>query len=258
MAKKDKTPPKPAKLDRKGKQARWTKARAAESAYKTQLRGVARQVRSIVRAWTPKTQAKPFSQKIVEALQGYANLITPWAEAVAESMIADVYRRDQVMWNQVAADMSTRLRHELRKSPPGAIFKELQAQQVTLIKSIPLEASKRVHALAQEGLLKSTRAEALKAEILKTSDIAESRARLIARTETSRAASNLVQARAQHAGSIGYIWRTSEDEDVRPSHKEMNGKYVRWTHPPTLDNLKGHAGTLPNCRCYAEPVFPDD
>ncbi|MDR8377773.1 phage head morphogenesis protein, partial [Acinetobacter baumannii] len=55
----------------------------------------------------------------------------------------------------------------------------------------------------------------------------------------------------------GYIWRTSEDGDVRPSHKAMNGKFVAWNSPPTLDNLKGHAGCLPNCRCYTEPVIPN-
>ncbi|MDR0067994.1 phage head morphogenesis protein, partial [Acinetobacter sp. 11520] len=30
-----------------------------------------------------------------------------------------------------------------------------------------------------------------------------------------------------------------------------------WDNPPTLDNLKGHAGCLPNCRCYPEPSIPD-
>jgi uncharacterized protein with gpF-like domain len=68
----------------------------------------------------------------------------------------------------------------------------------------------------------------------------------------------LTQARAEHIGSEGYIWRTSNDSDVRHSHKEMNGRYVRWDTPPRLsDGTVTHAGQIYNCRCYPEPVIPD-
>ncbi|EFI2486087.1 phage minor head protein, partial [Escherichia coli] len=62
--------------------------------------------------------------------------------------------------------------------------------------------------------------------------------------------------RALSIGSNGYIWRTAEDGDVRHSHREMEGKFVEWGKPPTLDGMTGHAGELPNCRCYKEIVFP--
>lgn len=75
---------------------------------------------------------------------------------------------------------------------------------------------------------------------------------LVARTETSRAANNILRTRAEENGSEGYIWRTSRDSTVRPSHKRMEGKYIEWDNPPTLDKLTGHAGTLPNCRCFPE------
>ena len=104
----------------------------------------------------------------------------------------------------------------------------------------------------------SKRASEVARAILSTEDVSEAKARLIARTEVSRSAANLVEARATYAGSDGYVWRTSGDADVRDSHREMEGKYVRWSSPPTLDGMKGHAGTLPNCRCFAEPVFPDE
>jgi uncharacterized protein with gpF-like domain len=38
----------------------------------------------------------------------------------------------------------------------------------------------------------------------------------------------------------------------------MEGKFVTWDDPPTLDGMKGHAGQFPNCRCYPEPVIPED
>jgi len=79
---------------------------------------------------------------------------------------------------------------------------------------------------------------------------------MIARTEIGRASTALTQARSLALGSTGYIWRTAEDGDVRHSHAEMEGKFVSWDRPPTLDGLTGHAGALPNCRCYCEVVLP--
>ena len=57
-------------------------------------------------------------------------------------------------------------------------------------------------------------------------------------------------------GSLGYIWRTARDGDTRPSHRAMEGKFVKWDEPQLLDGMTGHAGEFPNCRCYPEPVIP--
>lgn len=200
----------------------------------------------------------PHTDKIVQALKDYAQLIGPWARSVASAMIADVYRRDKGMWKKAGQELGAGIRKQLDSAPVGTVFAELQDQQVSLIKSLPLEAAKRVHELTEKSLVDGRRAAEIAKAIQETGLVTDARARLIARTETARASSNLVQARSQWAGSVGYIWRTSKDLNVRESHDEMEGVYVKWTEPPTLDGLTGHAGTLPNCRCYAEPVFPDD
>lgn len=211
----------------------------------------------IVKGFSPDGSLKNVTA-LVAALREYAKTIDPWARSVAAYMLADVARRDKAMWKRTSAEIGKELRREIDQAPTGAILSSLQEQQVTLIKSLPLEAAERVHELSLEGLLSSTRAKQIAQQILATENVSLAKATLIARTEVARVAANLVQARASYAGSDGYIWRTSGDSDVRDSHAEMEGKYVRWSHPPTLDNMKGHAGTLPNCRCFAEPVFPDD
>nr|WP_246374794.1 phage minor head protein [Pseudochelatococcus contaminans] len=132
------------------------------------------------------------------------------------------------------------------------------AEQVRLITSLPSEAAQRVHDLTIEGITQGTRASEIAKKIMEAGDVTASRANMIARTEVSRTATLLTQARAEYVGSDGYIWRTSGDSDVRPSHKAMNGKFVRWSELPELDGMVGHAGALPNCRCYPEPVIPDD
>ena len=218
---------------------------------------VAKQVRLLVLGLAPDGDPNK-SPAIVNALTQYAQILKPWATSVAGAMVADVFRRDWKLWHQNSVDLGQGIRSEIKNAPTGALLASLQAQQVDLITSLPLEAAKRVHELSVNAIPTGTRASTIAREILATGQVTEGRARLIARTEVARASSNLVQARSQYAGSDGYIWRTSTDDDVRPSHQEMEGKYVRWSEPPTLDNLKGHAGTLPNCRCYAEPLFPDD
>lgn len=245
-----------ARLDRTGRRAAWTKARIAEALYRGRLQTIVRQIGVLIKGLAPEGVVKD-TTTLVRALRQYAEMIEPWALSVAGSMLADVARRDAKMWKAHSRAMGTALRREIDTAPTGDVLRQLQLEQVTLIKSIPLEAAQRVHDLAMESTISGVRPAELAKRILETEEVTASRARLIARTEVSRAASNLVQARAQWAGSDGYIWRTSGDLNVRDSHAKMEGNYVRWTHPPTLDNMKGHAGTLPNCRCFAEPIFAD-
>lgn len=200
------------------------------------------------------------ASKIERTLRSYADLISPWAETVARYMVADVARRNLRAWRENSADMGRALRDELMNAPTGSYYALMMAEQVKRIKSLPLDAAQRVHDLAQEAMITGERASTIAAKIMETGHVSASKAKLIARTEVSTAASTLTQARAQYAGSEGYIWRTSRDGDVRPTHRAQEGRYIRWTSPPRTD--KGlapyHAGCGPNCRCYPEPVFPND
>ncbi|WP_244254245.1 phage minor head protein [Burkholderia vietnamiensis] len=195
---------------------------------------------------------------IEHLLRRYAEALGPWAEVTAARMLDDLNRRDEQAWMQQAQEMSRALRDELRRAPTGETMRALMAEQVTLIKSIPLEAAKRVHRLTIEALEDGTRAAQISKAIQESGEVAKSRADLIARTEVSRAATSLTEARALHVGSPGYFWRTSGDSDVRDSHRKMNGQFVRWDDPPTLDGMTGHAGQFPNCRCWCEVVVPED
>ncbi|NSX05080.1 phage head morphogenesis protein [Cupriavidus gilardii] len=195
---------------------------------------------------------------IEQLLRRYAEALTPWAEATAARMLAEVNRRDEQAWMAQAKEMSRALQQEIRSAPTGATMRALMAEQVGLIRSIPIEAAERVHKLTIEGLENSSRASEISKAIQASGEVAKSRADLIARTEVARTASALTEARALHVGSPGYIWKTSGDSDVRDSHRKMNGQFVRWDDPPTLDGMTGHAGQFPNCRCWCEVVVPED
>nr|WP_254599969.1 phage minor head protein [Cupriavidus gilardii] len=224
--------------------------------YRTQLRQVAQQVGALVNGFPPGDPSA--APTIEQLLRRYAEALTPWAEATAARMLAEVNRRDEQAWMAQAKEMSRALQQEIRSAPTGATMRALMAEQVGLIRSIPIEAAERVHKLTIEGLENSSRASEISKAIQASGEVAKSRADLIARTEVARTASALTEARALHVGSPGYIWKTSGDSDVRDSHRKMNGQFVRWDDPPTLDGMTGHAGQFPNCRCWCEVVVPED
>lgn len=243
-------------LDLRPRGARsFVQARKAERFYGAQLRKIARHIGELVGLNPPSDLLQ--ASALAERLTKYGEVIEPWARSIAERMIADVARRDWLVWQQRSREMGSLLHMEIANAPTGAVMREILDLQVGLIKSLPVEAGKRVHNLTLEGLTNSTRAGQIAQEIMRTGEVTRSRANTIARTEVSRTASSLTQARAVHVGSEGYIWRTSHDSDVRPSHERMEGRFVEWDNPPTLDGMRGHAGCLPNCRCYPEPVIPD-
>lgn len=222
---------------------------------------MARIIDQIVRGYiTPDKEIPPAQEiRLRSALAEYARILQPWARSVARFMLADVSRRNVQQWEENSKAMSKALRAEILHAPTGMVLQALEDDQVQLITSLPTKAAQRVHDLSIDALSTGRRHEDLMQDILATSKVTEARARLIARTEVSRAQSNLTQSRAMYAGSPGYFWRSSKDGDVRPTHQAMEGEYVRWDTPPKTDkNLDPyHAGCGPNCRCWAEPVLPD-
>lgn len=236
--------------------AAFAKVRRAEREYARQLRKVARHVGEIVRGHMPDSEGAAAELKAI--LDQYARVIEPWAQKAAARMLAEVSRRDAKAWEANSSAMGRALREEIENAPTGKFLRQRMAENVRLIKSLPSEAAERVQHLTMEALFNSSRAGAIAEEIARSGEVTVARANTIARTEVAKASSGLVEARARHVGSEAYIWRTAGDSDVRPSHRKMNGKVVRWDAPPELDGMTGHAGGFPNCRCYPEPIIPDD
>lgn len=86
-------------------------------------------------------------------------------------------------------------------------------------------------------------------------------AKLIARTETSKLQTAIVESRSEDLGAIAYIWRSASDGRTRTSHRNMNNVVVFWrksdAQKPHLDNMWGNAGEFPNCRCSPLPIFDE-
>lgn len=233
----------------------FNKSRRIQAEYERSLRGVAREVTKLIRGYDPKDILSV--ERLKKALYAYAEIIEPWGRKTIGKLLQDVANQDARAWQKHTQQMSMALRKEVQNTPLGDVFKRLADENVNLIKSIPIEAAQRVHSLVNENLFQSARAEEIATKIMETERITHNRAILIARTEISRASSVLTETRAKKIGSSGYIWRTSGDLIVRESHRKMNGVFVKWDEPPILDRMRGHAGCLPNCRCWPLPIFPE-
>lgn len=242
-------------LDRMPDRRSHQQAAKAERFYGSRLRKIAAHIGELVAANPPETPEQ--SATLLDHLRRYSLVITPWANAVAQRMIADVGREDRNVWRARGAEMGRLLHREIETAPTGSAMQQILAEQVGLITSLPIEAAERVHKLTIEGITNSTRAKEIAAEIMRTGEVAASRAMTIARTEVSRTATTLTMVRAQHVGSTYFEWVIA-DSRARPSHKALNHQRYRWDTPPECDpGYHALPGCIWNCRCRPRPLFDD-
>lgn len=216
--------------------------------------------------------------KIVALIRQYAETkaFQELMERAVSRMITAVGSAEKSTWRQ-AAIASTKgkviyaaLRDEVHNTAIGPAINEIVANNSLLIKTVPRDIAAKFAAYAQRMQMKGVRPADIAREMQKKApQLAAYQVRRIARTETAKAASALMQARCNEIGCEWYIWHTCEDERVRTSHSQMEGVLCRWSDPPNPEALfpmKGvkahgpyHPGGIYNCRCIALPVIgPED
>lgn len=139
----------------------------------------------------------------------------------------------------------------------GPILDALRAatkDNIDLIKSIPEQYFEKLGDAVGKNMERGMRFEDLAKEIERIGDVTESRAKLIARDQTSKMNGAFNEARQTSLGIDKYQWQTSGDERVREEHAENDGKVFSWNDPPAT----GHPGHDVNCRCVAIPYFDLD
>ncbi len=243
---------------------------AAEKAFYKQLKKVAEASGHIVDQHVDGVRINN-TVEMMEELERYSQKLTPWALKQSAKLLQQVQKSNRRAYQNKSKAIGTALKFGVAESNVTQAALALMNEQVGLIKSIPIEAGLRAQKIAFDAALSGTRAEAntdtikeLEKEMGMTTEVARSRALLIARTETARANATINQARAMSVGSSQYRWHNSGDEAVRHSHRVYKGRRLQgmifsWDAPPTLsDGMTGHPGTFPNCRCFAEPVFENE
>jgi SPP1 gp7 family putative phage head morphogenesis protein len=209
---------------------------------------------------------------INEALVGFKATFRSFEEsayAIAARMATQVKIENARSWREAARRGSRgRLIYEAiaseRQGPLEDRLAELIAENARLITSIPGKVResvvREIYAQQATGVRASVIAEYLRRRI---PQLTQGQAALVARTETSKSAMALTRVQSEQIGVEWYLWATSEDARVRPSHAHMDKVLVNWNDPPSPEALVGirstlgkyHAGNCPNCRCDAYPLL---
>lgn len=143
--------------------------------------------------------------------------------------------------------------HELRTAMSKAV-----KDNVALITSIPPQYFEKLEKAVTENFVEGVHYERLQKIVEHVGDVTESRAKLIARDQTSKMNSAFNKQRQTSLGIQKYTWQTMEDERVRETHAELDQTVCRWDDPPDIDGENLNPGEDIDCRCLAEPEFDLD
>lgn len=224
--------------------------------FKRQLRKLSKEINEIL----SQVETSSDLSRAQSKLRAYAELLKPWASEQASNLVWRIHKGNERAWLKEGKKIGMNLSRLASEGGLSPTIERLSQEIAKRITNIPLVEAERIGKEAQEIMLRGSRVKLgeLTKLIQQEKGVSEKQAINIAQTEVSTANTILVQARAISLGSEGYIWRTAEDSRVRPSHRAMDGKFVYWSNPPTLDGMTGHAGELPNCRCLCIVVLPGD
>jgi SPP1 gp7 family putative phage head morphogenesis protein len=202
--------------------------------------------------------------EIIRLLRAATN--DPWfvryAEAEATRIVGRISGNDGWTWREDQGRgrrsrlIYEALKREIEGPLKGAFHSEVH-RNAEAIRSVPTDVARQftehIATRAVEGLRSSEIAKELQKLYPHTTEV---KARLIARTETSKTHTAIERARDEQLGVGWYVWRTSEDQRVRKSHASMAGVLVAWRDPPSPEELVGERsaghyapGGIYNCRC---------
>jgi len=212
---------------------------------------------------------------IAEKLRKVSNNVAfnEYVLSYAVAMAANVGTATGKTWREAAKSVNrgSDIYNAIMKSletQPGNYY-SLIRENAKYIKAVPRDVSNWIVEHVQQEAMRGRRASDIVGDIHShCPEMMENRAKLIARTETSKVQTAFTQARAEELGLNWYIWRTSEDSRVRKAHGHMNGVIINWGSPPNPEALSPtdgqksygnyHAGNTFNCRCYPEPIVSLD
>ena len=200
------------------------------------------------------------------------NYFASFTQTAASRMVTMLTSSNHRTWLEAAAESSRGrliyegLQREMR-GPVGMAVQALIDENARLISTFPLKIAEQVNRHIFTESQKGRTSEQITGDLLKQfTQVARGRIKLIARTEVSKASTALTRVRSESLGLPAYIWKSSEDQRVRPSHRFMSkdgGVIVFFSDPPLPEALihvkttlhPGNAGDFPNCRCYCRTIL---
>lgn len=153
---------------------------------------------------------------------------------------------------------SLQLPYDLNEKSKEQLLNSYQIGLEASIGDWKMEAIERLRKKTQENALMGYRSDRLASVIKNEFGVSQNKSKFLARQETARFVAQYREQRYTEAGLRDYIWSTSNDERVRPDHRELDGKKFSYKEPPIVNRTTGrkaNPGEDWNCRCMAMPVL---
>src|SRR5690606_35518090 len=149
----------------------------AESQFAVALRKIARQAALMVSLYTDRDRG--IAPGVMEAeLNRYSELMGPWAEKQSARLLDILNSNSKRRFAGYSKKTIQQMREDAYQSKIGAVARLLEAEQVELIKSMPIDAGQRAQKLAMEALTDGRPASEVVAELARTEHVTISRANL--------------------------------------------------------------------------------
>lgn len=196
-------------------------------------------------------------------------LSSKWQQRFAQSSGSIVDR----MISQVDVQSKANLGESLKnlsggltiKTPdmPAALQDSLTAsiaENVSLIKSVQAQYHERVSGAVLRSIQSGgTGQQEVYEELQRIGGLSDSRAKLIARDQTSKVTSQMNAERQKSVGIKKFQWlHSGGGAEPRKLHLELSGQIFSYDDLPVIDSKTGERGlpgTLINCKCQAIPIL---
>lgn len=232
----------------------------AEHRYTVAVRGILRGVREPALAWL-----EPRLDQLAQKWDGPADGSpgSPLAndfKTHVETLLQDVAPKVVQPFNALSAALVKNNGKAMKKlgldvrGQLGPHLDDFREWSQSLIKNAGRDFAANVADVLDDPDTWGLRIEEIQALLRDRAGVSDSRAKTIARDQTSKLNSSINSFRQRSAGVKSYEWSTSRDERVRDSHADNEGKEFDWGNPPSET---GDPGDDVNCRCVAVPVIPE-
>ena len=136
-------------------------------------------------------------------------------------------------------------------------YREVVAQNVSLIRSIPLEHMKGVEQDVWAGVMKGFDSFQIRKALQARLGISDQRAVTISRDQTSKARAIFENQQRVELGIEEAIWKHSfGGKHPRESHMKANNKRFKISEGMYLDGKWVWPGSEINCKCYSVSIIP--
>lgn len=265
------------------KPSKWSHSAVSERKLRIALRKILNQSKEIIDAHIGDDLSIVEVEKMSSTLAKYGDLLsTQFIPQLFMQVSAAAVSKNMKAWNSSGEAVGAGIKQTQKGILNDPVMGQMRRDQIQLIKDLPskfgqhvIDKSQYIRDLArekaEEAVSTGSRAGELASDVLSEYQKAgavnltesmqayiENKADLISVTEVAKANAMVTERIARNAGVSQYIWRTVEDSSVRDEHADMDGKVCTFGEDPGCADGSPGPGLIYRCRCYAEPIIPED